>query len=54
MKEIQNVCYIAGDFELSIIAKCQDDERAMKFIAELSKQPEVARIVPHIIFKQYK
>ncbi len=52
--EVQNICYIAGDFELSIIGNCTDQEKAMKFIAELSKLPDIDRIVPHTVFKQFK
>ena len=53
-EEVQNICYIAGDFELSIIGNCTDQEKAMKFIAGLSKLPEIDRIVPHTVFKQFK
>ncbi|MHA1380302.1 MAG: Lrp/AsnC family transcriptional regulator [Candidatus Helarchaeota archaeon] len=52
--EIQNICYIAGDFELSIIANCEDQEAATKFISKLSRIPEINRVVPHTIFKQFK
>ena len=52
--DVQNICYIAGDFELSIIGNCKDQEEAMKFVSKLSKLPQVNRIVPHTIFKQYK
>jgi DNA-binding Lrp family transcriptional regulator len=53
-EDVQNICYIAGDFELSIIANCKDQEEAIQFISQLSKISEVNRIVPHTIFKKYK
>jgi len=54
LEEVQNICYIAGDFELSIIANCEDQEAATKFISKLSSSSEINRVVPHTIFKQYK
>jgi DNA-binding Lrp family transcriptional regulator len=51
---VQNICYIAGDFELSIIANCRDQEEAMKFVSKLSKIPEINRVIPHTVFKQFK
>jgi len=53
-EEVQNICYIAGDFELSIIANCRDQEEAMNFVSTLSKMPEINRIIPHTVFKQFK
>jgi len=53
-EDVQNICYIAGDFELSIIANCSDQEEAMNFVSQISKIPEVNRVIPHTVFKQYK
>jgi DNA-binding Lrp family transcriptional regulator len=53
-KDVQNICYIAGDFELSIIANCRDQDEAMMFVSKLSKIPEINRVIPHTVFKQYK
>ena len=53
-EDVQNICYIAGDFELSIIANCRDQEEAMRFVSKLSKIPEINRVIPHTVFKQFK